>query len=223
MINLYLNSNIPKDLELRITPIFEKVKSQISENYPTKKDVDLYIFPSLNTQIPNNKITVSGETFPGNVIFLEILKYNFNELEFVKTIFHEYNHCVFFSRNMQEDSLLFFTIMEGLALNFEREIAIRFNYTWPNYSLIRPVSEKKIISGLAKMIKIDRENLGWNNEDWFYNFDETNNEYPPNFAYAIGEYLIKKIMQKHSISASTLADSSYSDIKKLLESEIKDA
>lgn len=80
------------------------------------------------------------------------------------------------------------------------QIASDWHFSWQREKHLLAIGEKKILSGLKEIIAYGN-NYDYDHDAWFLNFSRRA-PYPPNFAYAIGYFLVSKYCQHYGIKPS---------------------
>lgn len=162
--------------------------------------VDIY-FAHTPELTPINQETMTAVTYESGIILVKLLMPNYSEPELKSLLYHELNHT---QRNQlfsteQHPTLFNWMLLEGLATSFEKWAMNEFEKTKAFNIPTQTESDQRLLQGLSEIIKIDQSNANWDHYDWFYNLDRVANM-PINFAYQIGDFLIKQYCQHYQIT-----------------------
>lgn len=192
--------------------------------------VEDWVKPLLSTEradfyftFDDNAVSVQGEkmtavSYESGAIIVTFFDQNYEKAELVSLLFHELNHVArdeLFSVE-KEPTLFNWMLLEGLAVVFERWAMRKFCQQDAVGMHKNVCSEDELRDGLRRILKIDKECLGWNYYDWFYNFDRQA-DLPVNFAYQIGEWLVKKYCEKNRVLPYQVLNLSSADFLKFGE------
>lgn len=116
-------------------------------------------------------------------------------------MFHEINHVVHYAYHPKEEDIMFWSISEGLAVVFEREVA-GAHHPWNDYE-----DDKT----MAVWLKELQTAVDPNNEKWYFEHPDGRQ----NLAYKTGAWLVDKAIANSNKSIQELTRINYKDIMSL--------
>lgn len=205
MLNLFFSLSVKSVVQHRVQVIAQRVFNETNQVLRFQRDIDVYIArENDNNHLRSTQLSIGAESFASGVMFLQLSRADFDELELTRLLFHELNHLKRFEKFSVEldSSLLNWIVFEGLAVTFEEQMADRYHYSFPECTTIslNDISRQKYLIGLKQVLTIDKHNSPWDYEQWFFNFDDSDKDKPQNFGYKIGKILVNEYFKDRNIS-----------------------
>lgn len=198
-----------------VKEIFSTIKNSLRRAYsklPSKKSIQIFIFPTLQTFVRNKMSGSSGYTPSGESIHIYLFVNPVNQNKMIdaikKTLTHEYNHAVRFQYfpNSSQMILLKTLIFEGLAESFTMEITDKHLSPWAS-----SLTEK----AAGKIFKKIKPLLESASKKTYYSVFFENKKFPLWSGYAIGYWLVKNFRKRNrNIKWTEIIRMSYLEILK---------
>lgn len=210
MFNLIFNKSFSEETQEKIRSDFIEAKEYFSKYYDfSKKEIDIY-FSDISRMKKEDiseilKIEkVSGLSMSGyGALIFEFFDTGYSKNIFLKLIFHELNHEFRCQTLPTPNNIWGDTILEGLALNFEKQAANELGYELKFLTdYYDKPDEDKLKWGLKRIIEITKNKEKINRYNWYFNHFGNDSSLPTNFVYRVGEFLISKYCEKYRIRPS---------------------
>lgn len=204
MFKLYFNYTIGKALERTIRTYMSECEQIIGSYFKFNQLIDCYF---LLDDAPDNypeytRSSLRAEEFATGLIVCDVISRRLNKDKFIRSIAHECNHLKLdeiFNTEI-EPTLFNWTLAEGLAKTFEMQVASDFNFSWKREKHLLSISKEQLLAGLKEILAYG-DNCDYDHYAWFLNFSRRA-PYPPNFAYAIGYFLVSKYCHYYQLKPS---------------------
>ena len=228
MFNLFFSKKFSNNFRERIRADFFEAEKYFSKYYDFSGcEIDIYFADiskmedkDISEPLKNEKI--SGMAFSGfDALIIEVLSENFSKKELFNTLFHELNHQFRAQIFPPENNIWNDVILEGLALNFEKQASRELNYSLKFLTdYYEKPDEEKLKWGLKRILEIFRNGESYNHYNWYYNHFGEDPDLPTNFVYRVGEFLISKYCEKYNILSSEALRIPNEDFEKFARKEI---
>ena len=195
---IYFNELILRECQEKTLGVLSQVERWTKPLFDIKRADFYFTFDDNIASVQGEKMT--AVSYESGVVIVRVFDQNYKEEELASLLFHELNHIArgkLFS--VEEKPKLFnWMLLEGLAVVFERWAMQKFYQQDAVGMHENTCSESELKDGLRQILEIDESDLGWNYYDWFYNFDRQAH-LPVNFAYQIGEWLVKRYCKENRV------------------------